>query len=379
MNEIVIDYLILGGGCSGLSLIDKIIDKNINHLSFIILEKKEKYLDDKSWCFWDKNESIFDELSEKKWKKFVFSLDNKTNILESCSYNYYYIRSINFYEKIIKKINNSLNIDLRLNEDILSVKKLESYYRVTTNKRIYTAKNILDTRPNLNHFNKYPLLFQSFIGFEIISDHQIPIKKNCAYLMRNMNVENEKFYFEYILPLKNNKFLFELTAFSKVKLPYEYLEKKIKKYLENYKIKNYDIIRKEYGVLPMGFVNLRKIFKGSNYFYTGTSAGAIRPSSGYAFLRIQNWAEACSLQLKKNGTLITFPKDTFFLKTLDKIFLKIIYSNIYICPKVFYLLTKRVSVHAFIKFMNGNASFIDYIKIILAMPKRIFIRCLLKI
>ena len=35
--------------------------------------------------------------------------------------------------------------------------------------------------------------------------------------------------------------------------------------------------------------------------------------------------------------------------------------------------------NAFIKFMNGNASFIDYIKIILAMPKRIFIRCLLKI
>ena len=82
MNEIVIDYLILGGGCSGLSLIDKIIDKNINNLSFIILEKKEKYLDDKSWCFWDKNGSIFDELSEKKWKKFVFSLDNKTNILD---------------------------------------------------------------------------------------------------------------------------------------------------------------------------------------------------------------------------------------------------------------------------------------------------------
>ena len=71
----------------------------------------------------------------------------------------------------------------------------------------------------------------------------------------------------------------------------------------------------------MGFVNLRKIFKGSNYFYTGTSAGAIRPSSGYAFLRIQNWAEACSLQLKKNGTLITFPKDNFFLNNLEKIFL----------------------------------------------------------
>ena len=157
-------------------MIDKIIDKNINHLSFTILEKKKSTWMTRVGVFGIKM-GVFSMNYQKKWKKFVFSLDNKTNILESCSYNYYYIRSISFYEKIIKKINNSLNIDLRLNEEILSVKKLESYYRVTTNKRIYTAKNILDTRPNLNHFNKYPLLFQSFIGFEIISNHQIPIKK----------------------------------------------------------------------------------------------------------------------------------------------------------------------------------------------------------
>ena len=36
------DYVILGGGCAALSLASHISDKNINNLSFLILEKKKK-------------------------------------------------------------------------------------------------------------------------------------------------------------------------------------------------------------------------------------------------------------------------------------------------------------------------------------------------
>ena len=46
------DYIILGGGCAALSLASHIYDKNINSSSFLILEKRKKYTDDRSWCFW---------------------------------------------------------------------------------------------------------------------------------------------------------------------------------------------------------------------------------------------------------------------------------------------------------------------------------------
>ena len=36
------DYIILGGGCSALSLASQISDKNINKYSFLILESRTK-------------------------------------------------------------------------------------------------------------------------------------------------------------------------------------------------------------------------------------------------------------------------------------------------------------------------------------------------
>ena len=51
MKYQIFDYIILGGGCSALSLISKICERKINKYSFLILEEKVKYNDDRSWCF----------------------------------------------------------------------------------------------------------------------------------------------------------------------------------------------------------------------------------------------------------------------------------------------------------------------------------------
>ena len=53
--------------------------------------------------------------------------------------------------------------------------------------------------------------------------------------------------------------------------------------LRKYRFEKYKIIRKEYGVIPMGFIDNNLISKKKNYFLAGTLGGAVRPSSGYAF------------------------------------------------------------------------------------------------
>ena len=42
MQNQQVDYIILGGGCSALSLANQIIDNNINGYSFLILESRKK-------------------------------------------------------------------------------------------------------------------------------------------------------------------------------------------------------------------------------------------------------------------------------------------------------------------------------------------------
>jgi len=373
------DFVILGGGCSALSFINQVIEQKITKYSFIIIEKQKKYTDNKSWCFWSENIKKNKKIIEASWSSFSFNLGNRTNFLSSINFKYYYIRSIKFYESIKKKISNCAHIRLKLNETIVSITNKKNYYEVITNKSIYLAKNVLDTRPNINIYKKAPFLFQCFVGYEIKSEEKINLKKSNAYIMHNMHTSNDKFYFEYILPIEKSTYLFELTTFTKKDLPLKIIEKELRIVLSKYFKKPYEIIRKEYGKIPMGFVNNKMIKNKKNYFVSGSLAGSIRPSSGYAFVDIQNWSERAAYNLKIKGNIETLEKREVVKNFLDKIFLKVISSDISKAPQIFYYFSKNISPATFINFMLGKANLLEYLSVIYAMPKRIFLKCLLKI
>ena len=63
------------------------------------------------------------------------------------------------------------------------------------------------------------------------------------------------------------------------------------------------------------------------WIYTGLGAGAARPSTGYAFKRIQRWAEICAEGILKEGKAQGFPPDRALLMWMDKVFLRTIASN----------------------------------------------------
>ena len=127
----------------------------------------------------------------------------------------------------------------------------------------------------------------------------------------------------------------------------------------------------------MGFIKNKLKPKSENYFFAGLAGGAARPSSGYAFLRIQKWAEECANLLKEDKSLISHKKEAFIIKKLDKLFLNILMNNLSIAPLIFFTFVKRISTDSFIRFMNGNPKGIDYLKVIYSMPKRFFLKNLI--
>jgi lycopene beta-cyclase len=378
MTKKKVDFIILGGGCSALSLINNVIKKKITNYTFLIIEKRKKYTDDKSWGFWDKNDSKYTEFTENSWYNFSFSDKKNNNILTSNIYKYFYIRSSVFYKNSLRAISKSKNVILKLNESILKVKEHNTNYLVLTNKGEYLAKNILDTRNNIDNFQKDTLIYQCFVGYEVKLEGVNKYIPNQAHLMHDMKANKDFFFFDYILPFKPNQILYEFTAFSKKKLHKNYLENKLKSKLKNNSIKIKKILKKEFGVIPMGFINKKMLPKKNNYFYAGTSAGASRPSSGYAFYRIQQWAETASTNIKRKGVLISHPQERFLTLFLDKIFLKVISNYPKLTPEIFSCFTRNITTDSFVRFMSGMANIMDYIKVILAMPKYLLIKCLLK-
>ena len=112
------DYIIIGGGCAGLSLAYELeIHNKLENKTLAIIEPRDEYKRDKTWSFWRVSEHNFDDCVIKNWKNFSVNAPNKTNFLECENYPYQSIDSGLFYEKI----NNSL----KLNKNIFFLKELK--------------------------------------------------------------------------------------------------------------------------------------------------------------------------------------------------------------------------------------------------------------
>ena len=55
------DYIILGAGCAGLSLLMRMIGSNqFNDKKILLIDKEQKNKNDRTWCFWEKDKGLFD-------------------------------------------------------------------------------------------------------------------------------------------------------------------------------------------------------------------------------------------------------------------------------------------------------------------------------
>ena len=86
--------------------------------------------------------------------------------------------------------------------------------------------------------------------------------------MDDMRAKKRYFTFDYVLPFGKNKFLIEVTTFSEKEVTAYNLQVMLNNTLKKYKFEKYKIIRKEYGVIPMGFIDNNLISKKKKLFFS---------------------------------------------------------------------------------------------------------------
>jgi lycopene beta-cyclase len=67
------DYIIIGSGASGLQLAMAFMrDSYFDDKSIAIIEKRKTFTNDKTWCFWEMGEGLYDDIIHKSWNKGEF-------------------------------------------------------------------------------------------------------------------------------------------------------------------------------------------------------------------------------------------------------------------------------------------------------------------
>jgi len=365
------DYIILGGGLSGLTLAYELNKQGcLENKTLCILEKRKEYSRDKSWSYWDFENNKFPNCVIGSWDTFSITLNQKTINITCPQSPYRTIDSKKFYDFVTDQLRSNDNIVTVMDCTIQTIEG----HAIHTNKGNYVGKVIYDSLIDLSH--QTPTMYQHFFGCEVETDNDC-FNENIVDLMNFDCSQDGGLHFFYTLPFSKNKALIETTWYSKIIKKKSEYQNEIDYYLREKNIKG-KITYTEYGAIPL---NLKKNNKKSNsskdYIKIGSAGRLTRASTGYTFQAIQSFSEqlAGNLKLDRNLTVpnIRHKKYDF----LDEIFLSVMEHEYKSMPGIFFNLFKSNDSVATISFLSDRSNWIQDLKVILSMPKLIFIKNLI--
>ena len=349
------DYVIIGGGCAGLSLAYELqIHKKLKDKTLAIIEPRDLYKRDKTWSFWKTIPHHFDDCVKKSWKYFSINVPNKTKHLECNNYSYQSIDSGLFYEKINNKLKENQNIHFYKNLEEINLQN----------------SFIFDSVPKIN--TEITGLWQHFCGVEIETKNDF-FDDEIINLMDFDCEQKKSVHFFYTLPYSKNKALVETTWLSKMDdISEKDYDKQIKEYIEkNLNLKNYKITYKEEGAIPLFYPSNKS---EKNKVNIGTAGGMTRLSTGYTFLNIQEHCKYIRENIENISKIEKFEIKKKY-QFLDSIFLKVIENKPERMPSIFFKMFNSPP-NTVIKFLSNKSNILEDLSIILKMPKWVFIKAI---
>ncbi len=349
------DYIIVGGGCAGLSLAYELeINNKLKKKTLAIIETRKEYKRDKTWSFWRVFDHNFKDCVIKSWNNFTINTSESSYELTNKNFPYQSIDSGKFYKKINSKLSTNSNI---------------SFFRNLN--EVNSENSIIFNSIFEKELNKSEL-WQHFQGAEIETPKNI-FDEEIMNLM-DFNCDQRKdVHFFYTLPFSKNRALIETTWLSDLEdQSLRDYDLQLKNYIENnLGIKNYKINFTEKGAIPLFSPLLNNNNKIINI---GSAGGMTRLSTGYTFLNIQEHSKYIVKNIDNidGAKIFNLGKKYQFL---DKVFLRVLKKHPEKMPKIFLNMFKTSS-NTIIKFLSNKSNIIEDIYIISKMPKLIFLKAL---
>jgi len=349
------DYVIIGGGCAGLSLAYELeINDELKNKTLAIIEPRKEYKRDKTWSFWKVFDHNFEDCIIKSWNNFTINTSESSRELSTDKFPYQSIDSGKFYKKINSKLLSNSNI---------------SYFKDL--KEINSENSIIFNSVFKGGLDKSQL-WQHFQGIEIETSKDIFDDRILNLMDFNCDQRNNVHFF-YTLPFSKNRALIETTWLSNLEdqslMDYDLqLENYIK---NNLRIKNYKIKFAEKGAIPLFYPSIKN---NNRIINIGSAGGMTRLSTGYTFLNIQEHSKYILKNINSIEKIKRYSLEKKY-KFLDNVFLKVLKNNPGKMPNIFYKMFK-CSPDTVINFLSNKSNIFEDISIIYKMPKSIFIKAL---
>jgi len=375
------NYIIQGAGASGLWLAYWMHKEGLlDDKTLLIIECDKFKQNDRTWCFW--GDQMISDLSfvDFSWSQVqVFGESQRID-----PYTYYHCRSEAFYTFVKNAIGSSGQIDwcfgrVTSNSQIGGQVSIEvSVDNDGGNEIVNVVADWFFGSGGASVKSSEIALWQSFVGWRVKSKSGVSLFDSDACTLMDFGIEQRgKTQFLYVLPFSGQEALIEVTQFDKEILGLEEGQRMLQEICDK---RGWDIsmIELENNAIPMS-----SVFDKSERFHAaearivplGVLAGALKPTTGYGFLRMMQHGKSIASALKCNELIPTLYRKRRF-RFYDDLLLRILQKHPNRGKQIFDQLFQHQSASNVLRFLNEKTNILQEIMIFSKLPKRLFLRTL---
>lgn len=344
----------------------------------LVVDKAPKLQNDRTWCFWENQNGLFESIVHHQWKQLDFFSNDYSSALEIDPYRYKMIRGIDLYQHVQRKAANKNNVHFHYEEVIgIGTENDQAVLTLASGKITadYIFNSILFQEPKIKS-HEYMLL-QHFKGWVI--ETPTPVFDSTKATFMDFRVSQEEgTTFMYVLPIADNKALVEYTLFTEQLLPKEKYEEALIQYLSQYlNIDAFTIEHEEFGIIPM----TNHVFPSvqGRVVYIGIAGGQAKGSSGYAFQFIQKRTASVVKDLKNKR--IPKADEGFVAKKFrlyDSVLLNVLHHKKMNGDQIFAAIFQKNQPQRVLRFLDNETSLWDDLHIMNSVPTGIFLKAALQ-
>ncbi|WP_345234524.1 lycopene cyclase family protein [Hymenobacter saemangeumensis] len=374
--SIEFDYAIVGGGAAGLSLAyhlacePRLADKKV-----LLLEPEAKSQNDRTWSFWTDQPSLFDGIITQEWRQLAFRSPGFERVFDLGRYRYKTIKALDYYRFIHQALQGNSQFT-QLKASVQQLEHSDEAVLVHSSAGQFRARWAFDSRPPSirPQPGKYRYQVQHFVGWEVETEVDA-FDPEVVEFMDFRGEQGQEARFMYVLPFGPRRALVEYTLFSGTPLPKPEYEQAIRQYLaERLGGAGYRVVEEEVGAIPMTDHPL-PARDGLRIINLGTRGGRVKPSTGYAFKRIQAQSARLVGALASTGRPpdeVTGDKWQFRL--FDTLLLDIMQRQGESTRDIFRQLFERNPLQRIFRFLDEQTSWVDSFRIMNSVSPGPFMR-----
>ncbi len=354
------ETVIVGAGCAGLSLAAALYAAQAPG-RVLLLEPRREYKRDRTWCFWDTEEQPFASAVSCSWRSWRVSCGPDQVVRSSRHYRYCHLAADDFYRSALAGVDRAEEQELLRGVTVSAItRRSDGLLAVETDSGRVLAGRVFDSRPlpgnGMGPSGGAPGLLQRFLGWHVRTAESC-FDPSTVDLMQFLPADRQgRVRFVYVLPFSETEALVEMPSLDPPGLPEPEAARDLEAWLAE-RAGSWEVLYRERGSLPMGG-RVRRTRTGSGIHPIGIRGGRIKPSSGYAFLRIQRHSRAIARAIKGGRVPPAHAEPGFgggLDRRMDAVFVQALQLAPEVAPMLFLRMFERSEPDALVRFLSETS------------------------